>query len=362
MATPPRVITLSRIGICRECARTLGAGEEAWWAWGRPWVVCLGCRPLGSDPQPAASPVGGPSPQPTRETIPPSAAGARVIALRRAGMCEKCGLTVEVAQRAWWQRGHPLVTCLACRPEIEAVPDATAPPAVDPRADIDAGVAGGSAMREFQRRRETREARIRERWGRLGGLVLALTADPSTTRAWERGSVGESKLAAALGKVGRDDVVFLHDRRVPRTRGNIDHIVVAPSGVYVVDAKRYTGEVRVRDVAGLFSRPDRRLFLSGRDCSRLAKQLGWQLDAVRTALVTREDLSVIPVLCFVDAEWPLLGVPDEFEGVRIERLRTLRTLVTSPGPLTTDEVIEVAVVLSHALPAYAPPETLNASS
>jgi Nuclease-related domain len=76
------------------------------------------------------------------------------------------------------------------------------------------------------------------RAGGLAGVVLALSEDPSSTRVWERGSVGERKLAAALGIIDRDDVIFLHDRRVPHTRGNIDHIVVAPSGVYVVDAKR----------------------------------------------------------------------------------------------------------------------------
>lgn len=207
-------------------------------------------------------------------------------------------------------------------------------------------------MREFQRRHEGREARIRERWGRLGGLVLALTSDPASTRAWERGSIGESKLGAVLGRIDRDDVIALHDRRVPATCRNIDHIVVSPSGVYVIDAKRYTGEVRVRDVAGLFSRPDRRLFVGRRDCSQRARGMDWQLDAVRAALDGRAELPVVCALCFVDAEWPFFGTAHEFEGVRIEDPRSLRELITRPGPLTLEEIVEVAAVLAHALPAY----------
>ena len=97
----------------------------------------------------------------------------------------------------------------------------------------------------------------------------------------ERGSVGESKLGAALGKIDRDDVIFLHDRAVPGSRRNIDHIVVAPSGVYVVDAKRYSGRVEVRDMAGLFSRANPRLFVGGRGQSKLASAMGWQVTAVR---------------------------------------------------------------------------------
>ena len=344
-------------------------------------MICLGCTPVGgrtldeeADTQPA---TGDPVSAPTADMIPAPAAGGRLITLRRAGTCEGCGASIDAGQRAWWRRGQPLVICLVCRPEggadpaapspdepsrpeaaagpaSAAMPEDIGPQAIDARATIDSGVAGGSATREYRRRHDRREAGIRGRWGRLSALVLALTSDPSTTRAWERGSVGESKLAATLGKVDRDDVVFLHDRRVPRTRGNIDHIVVAPSGVYVVDTKRYAGEVRVRDLAGLFSGPDRRLFVGRRDCSHLANQMRWQVDAVRAVLGSRQDVSIIPVLCFVDAEWPLFGAPDEFEGVRTEGPRSLRKLVTREGTLTADDVVEVAVVLAEALPAYAP--------
>ena len=210
-------------------------------------------------------------------------------------------------------------------------------------------------MREFRRRHEGRETRIRERWGRLGGLVLALTNDPASTLAWERGSIGETKLAAVLGRIDRDDVIALHDRRVPRTRGNIDHVVVSPSGVYVVDAKRYTGEVRVRGGAGLFSRPDRRLFVGRRDCSQRARDMGWQREAVLAALNGRADVPVVCALCFVAAEWPLFGTAHDFAGVRIEDPRSLRRLITQPGPLTLEEVVEVAAVLAHALPPYTLP-------
>ena len=43
------------------------------------------------------------------------------------------------------------------------------------------------------------------------------------------------------------DVWTLHDRRVPGTRGNIDHIVVGPAGVFVIDAKNYQGKIEVRN-------------------------------------------------------------------------------------------------------------------
>jgi hypothetical protein len=155
----------------------------------------------------------------------------RVITLRYAGVCASCGVSVDAGARAWWRPGQKLVTCITCQPEVEANTafpaddeaasgvllggSTTAPLSAATRASLDPGVAGASSMREYQRRHDQRMARISERWGRLSGLVATLTSDPATTLAWQRGSIGESKLAAALGQIDREDVVFLNDRRVP---------------------------------------------------------------------------------------------------------------------------------------------------
>lgn len=267
-----------------------------------------------------------------------------------------------MGDRAWWAPGRPVV-CLACRPEDSAAqPDRGAAmqevkesAISSTKTQLDVGAAGGSAMREHQRRHQAREREIRRRWGKLSGLVLALTDDPQTTRAWRQGSLGESKLARALGRIDRDDVLILNDRKVPGSRGNIDHIVVAPTGIYVVDAKSYTGgQIEVRDVSRFFSAPDRRLFVGRRNCSRRADDMTRQVDAVRTALGERPDVAVIPVLCFVDARWPLFGGPKDFRGVRLDDQGSLRKAVCRAGSLGVDEVREIAVVLSHQLPSCVP--------
>jgi hypothetical protein len=207
-------------------------------------------------------------------------------------------------------------------------------------------------MGEYQRRHGNREERIRERWGRLAGLVLALSEDPQSTRAWKRGSIGESKVANTLAKLDRDDIVVLHDRKVPGSRGNIDHLVICPAGVLVVDSKRYEGQVHTKDVGGLFARRDLRLFVGRRDCTRLAAAMEWQVAAVRGA-IDGNPTPVRPVLCFIDAEWPLFGGPREFQGVLIESNRSLRRRATEAGALDSEGVRQTAMVLAHRLPAFA---------
>lgn len=70
-----------------------------------------------------------------------------------------------------------------------------------------------------------------------------------------------------------DGFQALHGRRVPGTKGNLDHVVVASAGVFVVDAKRYQGRIEIRN-RGWFFRPDDRLYVGRRDCSDLADGAG----------------------------------------------------------------------------------------
>jgi hypothetical protein len=91
--------------------------------------------------------------------------------------------------------------------------------------------------------------------------------------------------------------------------------------------------------------------LGGRDCSRLAVGMAWQVAATEAALGEAE-IPVSPVLCFIDAEWPLLGGPRDFKGVLIESERSLKRRVARPGKLNLEEVRETAMVLAQALPTH----------
>ncbi len=139
---------------------------------------------------------------------------------------------------------------------------------------------------------------------------------------------------------------------MPGTRGNIDHIVVAPAGVFVVDAKHYRGVIRIRGVGGFFKR-DERLYVGSHDCSKLAADMGWQVQAVERALraVPIDPLPPItPVLCFVDGDWPIFRRPDVYAGVRLERTRSIRKLINLSRVLDDAAIDRLAGLLATAFP------------
>lgn len=290
------------------------------------------------------------------------------MALRRAGQCAECGDDLPAGTRAEWDSDLKAVTCLPCVGARPAPPaDAPAPTAapvevteasVEPEppiaepAPIDVGVAGVSARKEHERRQAKRERQIEEKWGtgRLGKIAKALSDDPQTTRAWKEGAIGEERVAQVLTERLGDTAVLLHDRKVPRTRGNIDHIAVASSGVWIIDAKRYKGKVEKRDKGGWFN-TDLRLYVGGRDRTKLVEAMGWQHDAVRSALGD-EDVPVHRTLTFVGAEWPLFfAKPLRIDDVLVSWPAKLADLISEPGPLDNDTVELIAGLIARALPA-----------
>jgi hypothetical protein len=213
---------------------------------------------------------------------------------------------------------------------------------------IDKGTAGKSSLDEFRRRHDKREARIDAKFGRFAGVVKFLTDDPHSITAWAKGSVGERALAASLEKNLGESAIILSDRRVPKTRGNIDHLVIAPSGVWIVDAKNYSGLVEQRDVGGWFS-TDLRLYVGGRDRSKVIDGLAWQVETV-TAVLAERRVPVSSAVCFTDAEWRLFAKPFTLREVFVSGPNALARTIAEDPKLTNEEVLEIAGHLSHALP------------
>ncbi len=196
----------------------------------------------------------------------------------------------------------------------------------------------------------------------LGRIASAFTPRPDTSvpqnvRAWEVGSDGEQKVgrrldAWAAQSPGR---FVLHDRRIPGSRANIDHLVIGASGVWVIDAKEYAGTVRHVDVGG-FLRTDWRLKVGGRDRTKLAEGVRWQMGQVGAAL---DDLglvgdpparpSVWGVLCFVGADWGLLPRRFVLGGVNVAWPTAVVDLLSASGPVTTSSAENVARALSDVI-------------
>jgi hypothetical protein len=85
----------------------------------------------------------------------------------------------------------------------------------------------------------------------VGGLVAmaagwGLRFRPSTDAiAWRRGAAGERCSARLLAALERHGWAVLHDLALPGSAANIDHLVIGPGGVFVIDSKQYRGRLQL---------------------------------------------------------------------------------------------------------------------
>ena len=265
----------------------------------------------------------------------------RKLRLRYSATCVVCHVDLPAKSQGWWNSETKEVRCLVCGSDCDFARE-------------HAGVAGGSARQRFDRLHSRREEDVKGRFGkRLGGLVLTLSDDPQSTRAWETGSEGEERLGRFLERELPETAFALHDRRIPGSRANIDHIVVAPTGVWVIDAKLYKGRVERRTIGSLW-RAEQAVFVGGRNRTKVIHGMERQVEAVRKALAAdplASDLEVHPVVCFVESEWKLFAKPFELGGVLVTWPRKLIERVARTGPLTGTAVTRLANRLAVELPA-----------
>ena len=146
-----------------------------------------------------------------------------------------------------------------------------------------------------------------------------------------------------------DALLVLHDRRLPQSRANIDHVAVTSTGVYVIDAKKYKGRPRLHIDGGLLRPRVERLMVGTRDRTKVVDGVLKQVEVVRA--VVGDDMPVHGVLCFVDADWPLIGGAFTTRGVEVLWPKRLYPKLESSGPLDVDAVAQLHRTLAAALPS-----------
>ncbi len=232
--------------------------------------------------------------------------------LRYAGVCRLCGTELPAHDKAVYERATKTVRCVECPSDATAadVMMAAEPGSIEGSHDV----AGSSARREYERRKAKDEERLRQKWGKLGGIAVALSDEKQSTKAWATGAIGEERLGARLDSLVTESVAVLHDRRIPGTNANIDHIAITAAGIWVIDAKRYKGRPELKIEGGILRPKVEKVLVGRRDCTKLVDGVLKQVGLVREVV---GDLPATGVLCFVEADWPLIGGAFATRGVEV---------------------------------------------
>jgi hypothetical protein len=177
---------------------------------------------------------------------------------------------------------------------------------------------------------------------RLGLIVAALMAmaagwglrfKPSPDAvAWRRGAAGERRTARLLRPLERHGWAVLHDLAVPGSRANLDHLVIGPGGVFVIDSKQYRGRLQMD--------PSGRLWHGRFPLAPALRAVSFEADQAALVL-TDPDVVVVPVMAIHGIQVPWGKVV--MDGVPVVPARRLPSMLGElPAVLGPERVAAVA--------------------
>jgi hypothetical protein len=274
----------------------------------------------------------------------------KVLVFRKEGVCDSCDATLPAGVKGQWNSSTKKVCCL----EHGVIKQ---PPVVTEELgerEPNRGTAGKSAKEKYSEMHNTEEENVRNRFGRfkrLGEIAVFLHDDSQKTVNWQVGSVGEEIVGARLDLLAQEfDFEVLHDRRRPPTKANIDHMVVTPAGVYVIDAKNYEGQIEVQQ-PGWFSGDPEQLFINGRNRTKIVDGVKKQVAQVESVLSNSEiQMQVFGVLTFVVGELQFFIVQQRISGVFLSTERGIEKILRRPGAHSAEEIKTTVKLLERKFP------------
>jgi hypothetical protein len=180
----------------------------------------------------------------------------------------------------------------------------------------------------------------------LSGLAAVAAAWASRFRpspdavAWRRGAVGERRTARLLAALERHGWAVLHDLALPDSQANIDHLVIGPGGVFVIDSKQYRGRLKL-DSSG-------RLWHGRYPLTPTLRAVEFEAD--QAARVLADPQVVVPIVAVHGAQVPWgKAVVDGVPVAPARRLPSmLRALPAVLGPERVAGLADRARVRFHA--------------
>ena len=167
--------------------------------------------------------------------------------------------------------------------------------------------------------------------------IVRLFVLPDHVTSWETGGEGERATARLLLALEPEGFQVLHDRRIPRSRANIDHVVVGPTGIWVVETKSYRGSVRVERGE---------VVVGGRRKPGFVAEVRREQAAVSAALGGRP---VAPVIVVHRADFPIFGSLTAGDIPVLPPERLAEHLRRAPTTLSQAEADEAYARLDRAL-------------
>lgn len=183
------------------------------------------------------------------------------------------------------------------------------------------------------------------------GKSLKTAKMPIRKENRSKGIIGEHGVGAELDRIAKEyGLTVIHDLSIPKSKANIDHLLISKSAIFLVDAKNYAGVIRTSiDKDG-----NKKLYVGKYAQTAILIKLNKYAETLRKFLESESvEVRVVPMLAFYNAtfkegmDFHIDGVAINTGGIELEVLK----YANGRGPEI--DVSEVANRIRKAFPPKA---------
>ena len=305
--------------------------------------------------------------------------GWKDITLLYDSTCSICAARLKTGTPALWRPIQKTISCLSheerdipkAAPEVTQVSHGSLLEVKEP---LNNGIPGRSARKMDEKRRyrkEVEDEAIQEQYRaehpkttrvlknvekNIPGLIAWLRGQLNSSNgpsSWRKGAEGEESVGRILEEMSeRLGFITIHDRLIPGSVANIDHIVVTSSKIFVVDAKKYAGKINFGKLLAPYFGGKATIKIKGRNSNHLLEGVKKQVRIVEQLLAKAGiDIPVQGVLAFVDAKWDMgyMTRPKSINGVLLNS-QGLHSIFRNVPPVDPEIVYRIATQLLNDLP------------
>lgn len=154
---------------------------------------------------------------------------------------------------------------------------------------------------------------------------------------WGKGAGAEWKVGNHLEKVLGIEFKVIHD--FPNSKGNIDHIVIGPTGVYTIETKSYSGIIKYNKNF---------LYANDRDITKDLRQAYAEAEHINN--LTNGEIKPTPILAFAYAKIDKNTIKGKINNVLVCQLNFIKKAIEykyNNNKLSAEEINDYYETLVH---------------
>lgn len=160
--------------------------------------------------------------------------------------------------------------------------------------------------------------------------------------SWIRGLKGENIVFKCLETLPKDYFIF-NDVKLPEKGGNIDHIVLGPNGIFVIETKNYSGKYTIKGNRWLYFKNGKYKELRWNPGSQVRVNVKDLKKFLKNKNISFNELLICGIVAFINYDFCVVKKPQKYQLLMPDKVPGF--ILNSRGAMDRKLINRIALLL-----------------